>query len=411
MLTLHNSIAGRAYQVWSKQSATLTNWTVETNFTGVAGQTQIRIAMGGRTNLFLRTGEASASFQGLTGDYGAPNFNSLNPDSMGAVGSDHFVELINEGIAVFAKSNRQLLQSTDVFSFFAVTNLPRPIIADPRLLYDRENQRWVASVLNFNTTSNTYDIILAVSKGTTPLDLISNWTKYTIKTTQTGADSDFDTMGMDSNGIYLSVVHHSLGFPSTNNGFSVAAIRKQDIYNGKTNYTILTNTNPGLLSWAIQPAVNFDPVATNGYAWFVAKGPPTLGTGYKGGAILFRRLQWNGSNAAWVEPTWISVQSASYQNYYDFDGTNSVYALVSGGGAPQAGGTNTIALGPTGSQLTMAFIRNGYLWTCQHIGLSGTSGGYMGDETGSTVDRSAVQWVNFSVGYHKPNLQCFGTCF
>jgi len=325
------------------------------------------------------------------------NFGVVNPDPMGVVGPNHFVEILNNVIAVFAKTNGQLLQSTDLLSFFAVTNVPAPTLTDPRILYDRDNKRWVTSIIDYGS-SNTYDLILAVSKTNTPMDLITNWARYTIKTTQSGSDSDFDTMGMDQNGFYLCVVHRTTTSPVTNTGFTVVAIRKQDIYNGKTNYTVLTNTNPGLTSWAMQPAVNFDPVATNGYAWFVAKGPPTLGSGYKGGSILYRRLQWIGTNAAWVESNWVSVPSTNYQNYYDFDGTNSLYAPVAGIGAPQEGTTNKIALRYVGSRLMMAVIRNGYLWTCQHIGLSGTNGGYTGDQTGTSVDRSAAQWVNFQVG-------------
>jgi hypothetical protein len=388
MLTLHNSAAGRPYQVWSKQSVTLTNWILETNFIGVAGQTQIRIAMGGKTNLFLRTGETNASFQGLRGDYGYPNFDRINPDSMGAVGPTHFVELLNEGIAVFAKTNGQMLQTTDSSSFFGASNYPAQKMSDPRILYDKDNQRWIASMI-YSGSSN---IILAVSKSGSPLDLITNWTRYSIQVALPNTETDFDTLGMDANGIYLSVVH----IGATNEGFTVVAIRKQDIYTGNTNYTVLTNTNPGLLSWTIQPAVNFDYVGSNGYAWFVAKGPPTLGSGYKGGAIYYRRLQWSGSNAMWVETNWVSVLSTNYQNYYDFDGTNSVYGLVNGVLAPA--GTNGIDLGLTGSKLMMAVIRNGYLWTCQHVGLSGTSGGYTGDQTGTNLDRSAAQWLNFQVG-------------
>jgi len=395
MVTLHNSAIGRPYKLWSKTDLNLTNWTLETNFVGAASQTQLRIAMGSRTNLFLRTGETNASFQGLTGNYGI--LSSPIPDTMGAVGRDHFVELLNgEAIAVFAKTNGQMLQTTDVWSFFAVTNSPVPSVEDPRILYDRDNQRWIASMINYNNNNNTYDLMLAVSKTASPVDLIANWVKYTIKTTQTGSDSDFDTMGMDTNGIYLSVVHRS---NSTNAGFTVIAVRKQDIYAGKTNYTILTNTNPGLLSWAIQPAVNFDPVAPNGYAWFVAKGPPEWGTNYyQGGPILYRRLQWSGSNAVWADPAWVTNLDTAYRSYYDFDGTNGVYAATSGIGAPQGGGTDRIDLGDTGSRLMTAVIRNGYLWTCQHVGLSGTTGVYAGSQTGTNVDRSAVQWVNFQVG-------------
>jgi len=393
MVTLHNSAVGRPYKLWSKTDLGLTNWTLETNFVGASGQTQLRIAMGSRTNLFLRTGETNASFIGLIGNYGPNGLLSAQvPDTMGVVGQDYFVELLNEAIAVFAKTNGQMLQTTDVWSFFSVTNSPLPAITDPRILYDRDNQRWIASIVN----PASENVILAVSKTSSPLDVITNWVKYTIQVAQPNADTDFDTLGMDQNGIYLSVVHRTGG---TNAGFTVAAFRKEDIYSGKTNYVILTNTNPGLLSWAIQPAVNFDQVATNGYAWFVAKGPPEWGANYySGGAILYRRLQWSGTNAVWADATWITNPITSYRNYFDLDGTNSLYSPTDGIGAPQAGGSSKIGLGNVGSRLMMAVIRNGYLWTCQHVGLSGTNGGYLGDQTGTNVDRSAAQWINLQVG-------------
>jgi hypothetical protein len=42
-------------------------------------------------------------------------------------------------------------------------------------------------------------------------------------------------------------------------------------------------------------------------------------------------------------------------------------------------------------------IRNNVLWVCQHVGLAGTAGSYAGDQTGSTVDRSAVQWLELQL--------------
>jgi len=45
----------------------------------------------------------------------------------------------------------------------------------------------------------------------------------------------------------------------------------------------------------------------------------------------------------------------------------------------------------------MTTIRNGFLWTCQAIGLSGTNGIYVGNETGTNVDRSGVQWLRLRV--------------
>jgi hypothetical protein len=60
--------------------------------------------------------------------------------------------------------------------------------------------------------------------------------------------------------------------------------------------------------------------------------------------------------------------------------------------APQLGGTG-ITLQRTGSRLRTPVIRYSLLWVCQHVGLAGTTGTYSGDQTGSTVDRSAIQWL------------------
>ena len=48
--------------------------------------------------------------------------------------------------------------------------------------------------------------------------------------------------------------------------------------------------------------------------------------------------------------------------------------------------------------IMIVVIRDGYLWTCHHVGLSGANGAYSGDQTGTSVDRSAAQWLNFQVG-------------
>ncbi len=41
--------------------------------------------------------------------------------------------------------------------------------------------------------------------------------------------------------------------------------------------------------------------------------------------------------------------------------------------------------------------RNNMLWVCQHVGLAGMNGTYSGNETGSTVDRSAIQWLKLQL--------------
>lgn len=124
----------------------------------------------------------------------------------------------------------------------------------------------------------------------------------------------------------------------------------------------------------------------------MTKAPPTgTGVNYRGGPIKYRRLQWNGQSAGWVDGSWqeLGEPTPTHRNYFDLDNGNKY--------APQSGETASISLGATGSRLCMAVIRGGKLWTCQHVGLDGTDKDYDGDETGSSVDRSGIQWYQLQV--------------
>ncbi len=83
-------------------------------------------------------------------------------------------------------------------------------------------------------------------------------------------------------------------------------MKKSQLYQGSFAPTILELTNGlSLQIWTIVPAVNFDPVATNGYAWFVGKGPPDWNnTNNPGGPLCYRKLQWQGANAVWADTNW-----------------------------------------------------------------------------------------------------------
>jgi hypothetical protein len=201
--------------------------------------------------------------------------------------------------------------------------------------------------------------------------------------------TDFGTLGVDANGLYLAIVQDAL---AVHEGNTVVAIKKPEIYNGtfiSTNLEIFNTNNPTPV-WAIQPAINFDNVASNGFAFFVAKGPHSSGTNYPGGPIVYRRLYWtNAANGLvrWADTNWITITNTpgvTYQDYFDFDASET--------NAPQMGGTKRIGL-EASSALSMTTIRNGALWTSHAVGLSGTNGIY---EPGKAVDRSAVQWLKTS---------------
>jgi len=361
--------------------------------------------MGSRSHLSFRVTEyrnyvTNTVFQGLSfADTGAGV-----PDTMGAVGPNHYIELLNaaanapEGIAVYNKSGTNAnVARTNLSGFFSVhdpdgTDYPTGTMVDQRILYDASSQAWVACAID----TGSHQVILAVStNASNPTNLSSGWTRYVIRVAQPGVDSDFDTLGLDGNGLYLSVLHrNSAGLPQTNAGHTVVAIKKPDIYLG-TNISAFPTNNLDLTLWTLQPAVNFDSVQSNGYAWFVAKGPPNL-TNYQGGAIVYRRLQCRGTNAAWADTSWFTVSTTTnYQDYYDLDGTNTTVVQTSGISAPQTNGT--VPLYWVGSRLMNAVIRNGALWTCHAVGFSNTNGTYAGDSSGAAVTRSGMQWFKLQI--------------
>lgn len=401
VLTLHNTYPGRAYQILRNDDLATTNWTILTNVFGTVGDDKTVVGVP-TTNAvaFFRAVEAAAyvvehEFAGL----GFQDTDAGTPDTMGAVGPGHFVELLNGLIAVFDKTNGTLLEVTNTKAFFFVnSNCPsgNPTL-DSRLVYDAQSDRWVAFSMDIG---GTREAILAVSRNANPA--LTNWDKYLIPVRREGLSSNYGTLGYDANGIYISVFHAGL-YPATNAGNTIVAIKKSDVYTGKTNPVIrmeyLNDTN--FHTWCIQPAVNFDAVTPDGYAWFVAKGSPEWGTNYRGGAVYYRRLQWNTNDdtTTWAEPwTEVTDPDGTYRNYYDFDGTNVITNPAGGLAAPQLDGP-PVALWVVGSRLMMATIRNGFLWTCHHVGLSGEDGTYVGDITGDEVTRSGVQWLRVGVGF------------
>jgi len=262
---------------------------------------------------------------------------------------------------------------------------------DAKILYDQPSQRWVACAIDLADGSlGSQNVILAVSKDSTPVPLAGNWTKYLVAIARPGSKTDSSTLAVDANGIYISAYYFHGG--DVNDGHEVVAIKKPDIYQGTYVATFLYVTNTELNTLSITPVVNFDTSRLGSNVWFVAKGPSTgQGTNYKGGPLQYRRLSWNtNSTAQWLDTSWLVLPEPqpTYLDYFDLDGP-IIYA-------PQLTGAG-MSLQRTGSRLRTPIIRNSVLWVCQHIGLDGTDGDYGGNETGSTVDRSAIQWLKLQL--------------
>ncbi len=175
------------------------------------------------------TGAIGANFTGS-------NFNQsgfVPPDTHGAVGKNHFVELINGQYAVYSKTTGVATQRTNLDTFWHSAGVVDAVgTFDPRVFFDptaaSNEGRWFAVAAD-NADSANSRYLVAVSNAADPT---LGWKGFAIKGEVSGNRwADFPTMGFDRDGVYLS----SNLFPVTNNPGAVIDIRTSVIVLSKAN--------------------------------------------------------------------------------------------------------------------------------------------------------------------------------
>jgi hypothetical protein len=133
--------------------------------------------------------------------YGIDSF-SIVPDTDGAVGPRHIVELINWQYTVYLKKDGTRVQTTPLVQFWSDAGVsPRGAVADPRVLFDPFSRRWFASTARINFGNGPDDLLLAVSNGADPTQ---GWRGFAIPFAgPVGNFVDFPTLGFDRDGVFL----------------------------------------------------------------------------------------------------------------------------------------------------------------------------------------------------------------
>jgi len=308
------------------------------------------------------------------------------PDTMGAVGPNHFVTILNKNmVGVFDKSTGWRVETNTVAVFFSGSSNAN--LADPRIVYDAQCGRWVACMYDIGTQS----VRIAVSYSSDPRPLTSNWYRFNVPVAEAGYFVDFPTMGLDSNGLYIAIrLTQGGSFNPTAWMHKVIPIKKPASCGTITASDIKTpikvNQNAGYSVLWMQPAVNFDSVGSTAIAWFVGKGVPA-----SGGPIVYGRLQWTQQGGNWtasfLENPWNKSEPVP-DAYYDLD-NNQGFAMPQKSDPQGTQTPNVLA----GSRLQMAIVRNGFLWTAHHVGLDGGDNLY----NGGSVDRTGCGWFKMKI--------------
>jgi len=187
---------------------------------------------------------------------------AMPPDPNGAVGQLHFVEFINGRVSIFNKANGSKVASSTDISFWNQAGITLPSgwdVTDPRIIYDPVSQRWFASQVDFDATGtiNTNHFLLAVSSTSDPT---GSWKGLAIDSDPGGNYfADFPTLGLDSQGIYLS--GDMLDTNANPIGPSLISIPKSGllaappIASGRTSFGLM---NYSVRGRGLQPAICFD---------------------------------------------------------------------------------------------------------------------------------------------------------
>lgn len=150
-------------------------------------------------------GGLAIGFEGISQYQNAANGrNFVPPDTMGAVGTTQFVELVNGGFAVYSKATGAQLQYKTDTAFWAAAG-GQQTNGDPRIMFNATMNRWVALSFGAATGPSTLpNIQIAVSDTD---DALGGW-KSTVFTGYNGAGlfkplADYPTMAMDANALYI----------------------------------------------------------------------------------------------------------------------------------------------------------------------------------------------------------------
>jgi hypothetical protein len=186
------------------------------------------------------------------------------PDTMGAPGIDHYVQFVNGRFSIYNKSTGGQISSVTSLTFWngaGVTFGASDSRSDPRIFFDPTVNRWFASQIDVvgGSTGNTNNFLLAVSNTADPTQ--------GFKAFRFGIGSnfgDFDTMGVNADGVYLSTNNFALNAgnttPPTNT--TVVSIPKADLLlatptiANRTQFTAESLNNEGNV---VQPAIHFGP--------------------------------------------------------------------------------------------------------------------------------------------------------
>ncbi len=286
----------------------------------------------------------SNSFKGLSDD---DTF--IPPDTMGAAGPLHLVEITNEGIGVFDKSTGVLISNVSLQDFWSPlgtdTGQPDYNPFDPKVIYDQNSGRFILVTMGGTSSPGSW-LMIAVSNTSDPtgtwyrwaidadkdegLQIFNNW-------------ADYPGFGVDGNYVYVTA---NMFDNDDNYQYSkVWVVPKTQLLNGYSDITWTEFRDPPGSWFTMQPAIVF---GTSSTEYFVHEN-------FSCPDPYLPCLALNSITFPNDKPTWSRVGDIVVNSYPGSDFPD----------APQLGSSHLIDTGDY--RLLNAVYRNGYLWTTHTV--------------------------------------------
>jgi hypothetical protein len=207
------------------------------------------------------------------------------PDSTGAIGPDHYVEMVNSEVGVFRRSGlaQQASQDLDVFA-----GAPGSFLVDPQIQWDPQAERWLYVAISVVAPGDNF-LAVGWSRTSSPTPLgASGWCRFFVASPGDQLD-DYPKLGHNDNHIILgtNVFDDSGVLPNDGNFLTSRIWTLSKPANGDTSCAAPTSsffgspgsplrTSDGDLAYTPVPA-NTSESAANGYV--TAADSPLTGGG------------------------------------------------------------------------------------------------------------------------------------
>jgi hypothetical protein len=252
----------------------------------------------------------------------------IPPDTMGAIGPNHFMEVINGNVSIFRKSDGFRLSSESLDSFFSGSGVNG--LGDPRVLFDHHSSRWFVLATNFGPR-----IGVAVSTTDDPTGSFFKTNFLAATGSDAGTWVDYPTLGVDEAGVYTGA--YMVGRAR----MTIWAIDKAPLIDPSPSLGTVTAWRGLPLSLGNQPAHTY---GTPGAEYIIGKASSS--------ALRIYRV-----DPPLTAPTMTDT------------GTVSVASFSQPPDAPAQG--SSIPIDTVGDRLMMSVYRDGSLWTTHCVGVSG----------------------------------------